>query len=248
MIGNGQNRVAVFGRETELTELKIRLARLKPFLIHGPSGLGKSLLIRSVLPNFPGALYCSETKSPQSMFRSLADSLILLGDAATKSLLKRAPASTKSAVSLRGIVLDSLRPSPRIIVLDQLQRPSQALGAAVKELAHTGSPIVSIARSEHMEDAGYVLPLYPFREERLEIHPLDSRAAAEFAMFVANSLGITANNRQEFLDRVIEYGKGNPGVISALLRKGGQAKYRAGDHIKIVPLYIDFRLEWNATN
>lgn len=246
MTVSGQSRVELFGRETELAELRKRLAGRKPFLFYGAAGLGKSLLIRKALSDSPHALYCGDTKSPQSLFRSLAESLVATGDTATKSLLKRAPASSKSAVSLKGIVFDSLRTSPRTIVLDQLLQPSQALGAAVKELAHTGSSIVSIARSAHMEDAGYVLPLYPFREERLELHPFDSRVASEFAKFIANSLGIAADNRQEFLDRVIEYGKGNPGIILALLKKGAQEKYRAGDHIKIVPLYIDFRLEWNA--
>lgn len=246
MTGNDQNRIEVFGREAERAELRRRLAGCKPFLFHGASGLGKSRLIRSVLSDSPNALYCDDTKSPQSMFRSLAESLISVGDSPTKSLLKRAPASSKSAVSLKGIVLDSLRASPRTIVLDQLLRPSQALGAAVKELAHTGSPIVSIARSAHMEDAGYVLPLYPFREERLELCPFDLRTAEQFASSVADELEIDAENRKEFLTRVLEYAKGNPGVIVALLKKGVQPKYRAGDHIKIVPLYIDFRLEWNS--
>jgi AAA+ ATPase superfamily predicted ATPase len=244
--GNGQSRAAVFGREPELAELRTRLAARKPFLFHGNSGVGKSLLIRSVLTDFPDVLYCNETKSPQSMFRALAESLSSSGDQTTKSLLKWAPASSKSAVSLKGIVLDSLRTSSRAIVLDQLVRPSQALGAAVKELALAGSSVVSVARSAHMEDAGYVFPLYPFREERFELHPLDASSAAEFSNLTADRLGITADNRQEFLDRVLDYAKGNPGVILALLRKGTQPRYRAGEHIKIGPLYIDFRLEWNA--
>lgn len=246
MNGSGQTRWPIFGRDVELAEIGKRLSERKSFLLHGAPGLGKSLLLRNALPNFPQALYCKDTKSPQAVFRSLADSLISVGDATTKALLKRAPASSKTAVSLKGIVLDSLRTSPRTIVLDQLVRPSQALGTAVKELKHAGATIASVARSAHMEDAGYILPLYPFREERFELLPFDSRLAAEFAMVVANNLGITADNRQEFVDRVIEFGKGNPGIILALLRKGAQEKYRTGDRIKIVPLYIDFRLEWNA--
>ncbi len=246
MTGNIQTREPVFGRGSELAELSARLSSGKGFLLHGPAGIGKSLLIRKTLDDFPKVLYCSNTKSPQSMFRSMAESLLSVGDSTTKSLLKRASISSKSAVSLKGIVLDSLRISPRAMVLDQLVRPSQALGAAVREIVNTGSQIVSVARSAHMEDAGYVLALYAFREERFEIHPFDTKVAEEFAVSVASKLEIDAENRQEFLSRVLEYAKGNPGVIVALLRKGAQPKYRAGDHIKIVPLYIDFRLEWNG--
>lgn len=237
---------SLFGRHGELTELKARLWSGKGFLLHGPSGIGKSALIKRALADAPGSLYSRETKSPQAAFRSLAESLFAKGDSTATALLKRRKGAVTSTVALKGIVLDSLRARPRVLVLDQLLRPSQALGAAAREMVNTGSQVVSVARSAHMEDAGYVLPLYAFREERLEVHPFDSRTSEQFAASVANELGINAENRQEFLTRVLEYAKGNPGVILALLKKGLQARYRAGDHIKIVPLYIDFRLEWNA--
>lgn len=246
MSDNGQTREWVFGRERELAELRARLSSGKGFLLQGAAGIGKSLLIRKALIEFPDVVDCNQTKSPQSVFRSLAESLVSLGDHAAKSLLNRAPVSSKSAVSLKGITLDALRAHPRTVVLDQLARPSQALGAAVREITQTGSALISVARSAHMEDAGYVLPLYPFREERYEIHPFDSKVASEFAASVANELGILAENRQEFLTRVLEYAQGNPGAIVALIRRAVQPRYRAGDHIKIVPLYIDFRLEWNS--
>lgn len=246
MSSDCQTREWVFGRERESAELRARLSSGKGFLLHGAAGVGKSLLVRNALADFPDVVCCNDTKSPQSVFRSLADSLISAGDDTAKSLLKRTPVSSKSAVSLKGIVLDALRAHRRTIVLDQLARPSQALGAAVREIANAGAALISVARSAHMEDAGYVLPLYPFREERFEIHPFDSKIASDFAASVANKLVIVADNRQEFLGRVLEYAQGNPGAIVTLITKAVQPKYRAGGHIKIVPLYIDFRLEWNA--
>ena len=239
-------RNSLFGRDNERAAIRQKLSARQPFLLHGPAGIGKSSLLRTLLDDFPGLLYTADTKSPQSLFRALGDVLIHAGDGTAKALLKHAPVSSKSAISLKGIVLDSLRASSYCVVLDQLIRPSQALASAVREMMAASASVVSVARSAHMEDAGYILPLYPYREERFEVLPFDSRVAAAFASSIADRLGITAGNREEFLARVLEYGKGNPGVILALLRKGSEPKYRTGNHIKIAPLYIDFRLEWNA--
>ena len=37
---------------------------------------------------------------------------------------------------------------------------------------------------------------------------------------------------------------GNPGTILSLLRMAQHPKYRVAGHIKITPLYLDFRLDW----
>lgn len=245
MAGSQPSRMAIFGRDTELAELKRRLAEPKPFLFHGPSGIGKTLLLKSCCAG-TAVLYTAASKSPQALFRSVAELLYEIGDPTTRRILAGTLPSAKSARSLKGVVLDALRANQRTLVIDQLLRPSQATGGAVREMMHAGAVIVSVARSAHMEDAGYVLALYPYKEEKLEIRPFDPKTALEFATTNANDFGILAENRQEFLERVVEYGKGNPGVMLALLRKAVQPKYRTGDHIKIAPLYIDFRLEWNA--
>jgi hypothetical protein len=46
----------------------------------------------------------------------------------------------------------------------------------------------------------------------------------------------------EFLEKVLEYSDGNPGAILALIEMASYPKYRSDEHIKIIPLYIDFRM------
>ena len=44
---------AVFGRDEELEQLRERLAARGSFLLHGPAGVGKTLLLQLVFPEFP---------------------------------------------------------------------------------------------------------------------------------------------------------------------------------------------------
>ena len=43
----------------------------------------------------------------------------------------------------------------------------------------------------------------------------------------------------------MQFSGGNPGAILAMLKMAGYPKYRSNAHIKITPLYIDFRMNWD---
>jgi DNA polymerase III delta prime subunit len=100
----------IFDREEELQALKHRLQKRKPFLLHGPSGVGKTMLIRSLLPQVPAALYCENSATAQVVFRSVAHALLDLRDQRVRTSCRNSDGiQAKSAVSLRGIVMDALR-------------------------------------------------------------------------------------------------------------------------------------------
>lgn len=237
----------LFGREAELALLRSRIQGRQPFLLHGPAGVGKSLLLRAVISRKSEVLYCANSASPQQISFSLTQALLENRDRTAETMIGRKDIAKVSAVSLKGIVLESLRGRAYIVVLDQLHRPSQAIAAMVRELSGAGAVVIAAARSAHMEDAGFVLPLYTSKEQKLELRNFDSKTATLFTAQVANRLGIMAENRQELLDKVQEYSAGNPGAIEAMLRRAREPRYQSGNHIKIAPLYIDFRLEWNAS-
>jgi hypothetical protein len=238
----------IFDREQELQELRRRLSQRKRFLFHGPSGAGKTLLLQHALADCDSVLYCAGPTSPQAMFRDVAISLVAAGDTVLSRKVGRAGAewlNSKSATSIKGIVLDAFHAGQYSIVLDQLERPSQAFAAAVREVMGWGdTPIVAVARSAHMEDAGFFLPFFPDRSDKFELRNLDSRHAEEFTRQVFERAKLNAGNKQEFFDRVLEVSRGNPGAILSLVQMATHPKYLSGDHIKIAPLYIDFRLNW----
>jgi hypothetical protein len=233
----------IFDRKDERQAIRQQLAKRRPFLIHGPAGVGKTLLLCSVLQEFPSVLYCKDSATTHVVFRSLAQSLLRVRNRHAQSAFRNEEGiKTKSAVSLKGIVMDSLKQGEYSIVLDHLKRPSHSLAAAVREIMGWGStPVSAVARSSHMEDTGFLQPFYSDRSEKYEIRHFENSVAEQFAREVILRANLTASNMNEFLDKVLEFSGGNPGAIVALVETAKHPKYRSDEHIKITPLYIDFR-------
>jgi hypothetical protein len=202
-----------------------------------------------VLSEFSSILYCQDSATIQAVFRSLAHTLLRLKDTRLQRAFRNEEAiKTKSAVSLKGIVMDALHDGDYCMILDQLQRPSYSFAAAVREILLWGStPVFAVGRSRHMEDIGFLQSFYPDRADKYEIRNFDSARAEEFAREVVRRAGISAVNLPEFLAKVLDFSEGNPGAILAMIQMAGYPKYRTAEHIKIAPLYIDFRLAVSAS-
>src|SRR5215469_9251974 len=132
---------------------------------------------------------------------------------------------------------------PYVVILDHMQRPSQTLTASIRELMLDCSvPVVSVSRSDHMEDAGFVLPLYPDRSDRMSVQNFDSQAAQQFAHWCARKERLEAANLDQFLETTAKQSKGNPGAIKRMIQMAKLPKYVSAGQIKSALLYIDFRI------
>lgn len=235
----------IFDRAGESEQLRQRFARRRSFLLHGPAGVGKTLLLSSVLPNFPDILYSSQNPTPHALYQNLAELLLAAGHPVFAKSCPNGLSSlqTKSAVSLKGLLRDALCDSKYLVVLDHLMRPSQSLAASIRELMLNCSvPLVAVSRSAHMEDVGFVLPLFPDRTEKLGIRNFDPDAARLFASTSAEGQRLAADNLAQFLDKVVEFSDGNPGAMLQMIRLAKDTKYFHENQIKITPLYIDYKI------
>ncbi len=166
---------------------------------------------------------------------------------AGKAFRDEAAIASKSAVSLKGIVIDALREGEYSIILDHLKRPSYTFASAMREIMGWGStPVSAVARSAHMEDTGFLQPLYAGRSQKCEIHNFEDAAAAQFAREMIRRRELSGTNVGEFLERILEFSAGNPRTMIALIDMARYPKYRSQENIKITPLYIDFRMSGNA--
>jgi hypothetical protein len=238
----------IFGRAEEQASLAKRLASRRPLLIHGPTGVGKTLLTTAVLKDVSDFLYSHDSSTINVVFRNVAHRL---WERRAPQLVKsfgRAGADaikTKSAANLKGVLREALHEGHYCLVLDHIKRPSYAFASAVREvMGWCNTPVITVARSAHMEDTGFLQAFYPDRADRFELKNFNPEVAESFAVTVAKRAGLSAQNMDDFLGRVLEYSQGNPGAIVAMLEMAKHPQYRSDDRIKITPLYIDFRLNW----
>ena len=237
----------IFGREEEQESIRQRLAKGRPFLFHGPAGVGKTLLLRNVLKEFPSVLYCENSSTAHTLFRTIATDLFRAGNPRLhKSFRTENAIGSQSAISLKGVVLDALKEGKHAIVLDHLKCPSHSFAAVVREIGWTSTPVSAVARSTHMEDVGFLWPLYSDRSERYEIRNFEKPLAEQFVQTLVKRKGLDAVNLNDFRNKLLQFSGGNPGAIVSLIDLATQPKYRSDDNIKITPLYIDFRLAWDA--
>ncbi len=240
----------VFGRERELEELRRRLSSRESFALHGPSGAGKTFLLRQVLTTLPNVLYCPDSPAAQSVFQSLAAELVIAKNRRARYSLHNGRAiSNKSTIALRGIVLEALRDGDYWVVLDHLKAPAAALSADVRDIMFYGNTrVLAVARSAHMEDLGFLARIFVLRSERMPLPNLGRSEARRFAEESAQLAGLLASNLSDFLDRIVELSNGSPGAIVTMIKMALLPRYRIQGHIKISPLYIDSRLAWHAAN
>ncbi len=236
----------IFDRRHELAALCERLQERRTGLLHGPAGVGKTFLLTRVLREFPDALYCADSPTVPAVLRELATALFQRGSPRLRAACGRqgrAAISAKSAISLKGIVLDALREERLFLVLDHLARPSASYAAKVREIVQW-APVMAVARSPHMEDTGALHALFADRQDRFELRNFEPATAEQFAREAVNRAALQAGNLEEFLARVLELSHGNPGAILAMIAMARQPRYRSADHIKVTGLYIDFRMNW----
>jgi Cdc6-like AAA superfamily ATPase len=71
------NPTAIYGRDAELEELRQLLSRHRSFLLYGGAGVGKTLLLKHLAGEVAEVLYCDDSPSSQTVFRTLAAELSL---------------------------------------------------------------------------------------------------------------------------------------------------------------------------
>jgi len=177
----------LIGREELFTATREQLVRGGSVLLHGPAGIGKSTVLRSLAAEYTGTagtvLRCSATESESHLpFLALADLLGLVVDKVSGRLPAAQRTALESALTGRGestlqrdglalrlAVLSALRAlaaeGPVLVVADDLQwldpASAELLGFAARRLGDTPVQLLCAVRTEGQEYDRYLRALPP---------------------------------------------------------------------------------------
>lgn len=226
-------------REEELERLQNQMRARKSLLVFGPSGVGKSRLLRTFVERQPLALYVEQMRSPRELLVALIHAL----HAADERIKLPVNLSALSSSSIKGIVHRALDTRSFLMVLDHLDGPSRVVTGIIKDLHYFGrTPVIFASRSPHMEDIGALQPLCALKSERVEMKNWPQHIALEFAQREAERTKLWASNLGSVLPSLVEWSEGNPGAILQMIKMAHLPRYQAGDQIKAHILYVDFRM------
>jgi len=80
-------------------------------------------------------------------------------------------------------------------VLDHLKSPSQSFASALKDVCSwTETPRIAVARSAHMEDVGFLLPMFFEHSEKYQLRNFDPKTARQFALETAQQMQLHSSN------------------------------------------------------
>jgi len=227
-------------RSEEMVRLQAQAHRRKSMLIFGPESVGKTRLLRSFVQTQPLALFAAQVQSPRELLLTLVEELRRV----TKpGISLPANCTSLSTRSLKGIVQQALGKHPFLLALDHLAGPSRVVTGLIKDLNYFDrTPVIFVARTQHMEDIGNLQPMCAGKSERLELKEFVPPIALEFARREASRMGLCASNLDHVVHQLVEWSNGNPGSIVAMLKMAHFPRYYSGDQIKVHVLYLDYRM------
>jgi hypothetical protein len=224
-------------RAAEYARLVENLSARRNALFFGPTGVGKTHLLRRFIHKRNEILFAPKTNSLRDILVTLIAELVRLGD------MRKVDTKSTSSRSLKGLLVRQLERKPYCIVLDSIAEPTTTIVATVKDFYDFGrTPIVIAAQSIHGEDIGGLRPLFCQKNEQVEIKNFDRTTALLFAQESAASMQFNSDNFDLTLDYICERSEGNPGAILTMLQMAKGQAYRSGDQIKVHTLYLDFRM------
>jgi hypothetical protein len=224
--------VPLVGRRNEIRDLVAALRERRSRLVLGPPGAGKTRILEESLRRAGQPfVYVRRPAVLHDLLVALAEQL---GCRPSHGLNLQATPS----VTLKPLILEALRDSPRCVVLDDLAGADPRMCRFLREIYYSpGSCLVVAARSR--DGLGYVRKLLWDPREQIVLRPLGGSDAQRLFAEAARAFRLPPPDGDDFRRKVLRAARGNPGQIVAMCRMAGRAEYWDGRRIKFLPLRMD---------
>lgn len=222
----------LIGRRAELKELLGALRERRSRLILGPPGAGKSRLIREAVCG--AGQDCIVLQRPGAPHALLIECARQLGCRSGRyPTLDRA-----TSIALKPLVLDSLRRTPRCVVIEDLVDADPRMYRFLQQLYYVPS-VCLIVSATSRDSLGFLRKLLWDPREEISLGPLGRSEAQCLFDAAADRFELRTLDLGDFRRKVLAAARGNPGQIISMCRLAARSEYQTGRHIKFLPLRID---------
>lgn len=251
--------LAVFvDRESESRRLEEAIRKRTSLMICGPSGIGKTALVSTVIRRLPPdlaarCLYLRGVKDLQDLLRQMVQALYDLKDPNLRQQLHAEGISVVtfdawlkalSSSRLRGTLYHTVERGDYRVFLDHLPPLTRAVAKVIKELFWMRKTPVYLLIRDELEQ--HLYQFYNFfywgDRERLALQPLPAQAAAELLENCIERFGLSRLDLTDFREEALELSKRVPGAIVKMCTLAADPRYQYESRVKIKSVYIDYLL------
>jgi hypothetical protein len=238
-----ESHLPFVGMAKERRSLSLALETADPLLLLGPQGSGKTRLIEEALSSNHHVLYVAWVPSLHALLTAMARALIA---ARHEGFINRAKPgrdpdawlAVQTSIHLKGLLWTAVETSPVPMILDGIAGASFPAYRFFQRIYHAPG-MALFAASRDAFCLGALARLFWNPAKALTIPPLPDREAEQLFEAAADYFKLRNLDLDEFREKVLDSGRGNPGQIIEMCRLAAQPQYQAGRYIKFAPLRID---------
>lgn len=252
---------SLIGRDSELTRLKNAIHRRESRLIWGPTGAGKTFLVRTAVEELPrqesqSCICWSGAATGRGLLQHIVSKLYEAGDSFVQKKVHadgarrssiRSWLNRQSTMRLRGILLTAAEQGKYRFFLDHLPPLGPRLVRTMKEIMfRCKTPVYLTGEGFTQREIGYAWSLYWTDEYRIHLGPVTEAAARELLENCIRRFGLDAMGLDGFREQILQMSERLPGAIVGMCELAADPRYHYGEQIKTKLVHVDYVMKLSA--
>ncbi len=252
---------SLIGRDSELSRLKSAVHRRESRLIWGPTGAGKTFLVKTAVEELPrqenqSCICWSGAATGRELVQHIVGRLYEAGDALVQKKVHadgargglRSWLNRQSTVRLRGISFAAAEQGKYRLFLDHLPPPGPKLVRTMKEfMFRCKTPVYLTGEGFTQREIGYAWSLYWTDEYRIHLGPVTETSARELLESCIRRFGLDSMDLDGFREEILQMSERLPGAIVGMCELAAHPRYHYSERIKTRLVHVDYVMKLSAS-
>lgn len=247
------------GRMKELDTLLHHVSNRESLHMYGPGGTGKSALLNWLYDNWKETgsalipIYCRSSSTLRQIFLTIAPFLLVhFKHLESIDKFKRIkeieyPSDLKklSIRELRNLIFAYISQDSFCVLLDHLEYVTPRIDGFLTTLCDKALVISASRQSWELTDYTFMgrLDYLLYRMPKLSIENLKRKEAFVLMESMSGDLQLGLTAKRKLLEEVYRISRGNPEVITTILRRAHRPEYHRDNGLNLALIMIDSKIE-----